>query len=135
MMLLASGIFTVIMSSTSSMRGIPASLIMMQWKEGGGDWSHDHRQYNNITRTNAVDDHYPALHKITLTLDSLCCLKGDGEVLLGVICRQVIVGNLIGQEGMENGTESQTIRPALTEVLHLHILLWLVGERIIVVHS
>ena len=76
-----------------------------------------------------ITHRYIRSHYFSLTLDSLCCLEGDGKVLLGIICRQVIVGNLIGQEGMENGTESQTVGPALTEVLHLYVLLWLVGER------
>ena len=54
--------------------------------------------------------------------DSLGCLEGDGKVPPGVVGSQIVIGDLVRHEGMEDGTECKAIRPALTEILYVHIL-------------
>ena len=39
-----------------------------------------------------------------------------------VLSGQVVIGDLIGEEGVHNGTEGQPIRPARAEVFDLNIL-------------
>ena len=63
MILLASGIFTAIMSSTSSIRGIPASLMDNErGGEGGSVTQTKAAYYNSLASTNGADDHYPSVH-------------------------------------------------------------------------
>ena len=56
-------------------------------------------------------------------------IESDGEVLTRVARRQVVVGNLVRQEAVEDGTERETVGPAMSEILHLHVLCFCVCEE------
>ena len=59
---------------------------------------------------------------VLLQMHSLGSLEGQGEVLSLVFWSQLIVGDLVRQEGVNDGTERQAVRPAGFEILDFYIL-------------
>lgn len=61
-------------------------------------------------------------HMLTQHMHTPSSIKGKCEVPLLVLWSELIVRNLVRQEGVHDGTEGQTIRPTGAEILNVHIL-------------